>query len=128
DTSGSMEGAAIDDARQACLTLVSSMKDGDGLAIVTFGSEPKVVLPATRLDAEARGRAKLEIGRIQASGTTDLAGGLSTGLAQLGELTRLTGASTDGIKRVVLLGDGVPNDANAMGSLAAQAKALGAPI
>ena len=123
DTSGSMEGTAIDRAREACATLVDSLTEGDALAIVSFGSQTQVIVPATRTTAESKALAKKAIERIKAEGTTDLAGGLQAGLAQA-----RTFLATDGINRIVLVGDGVPNDARSVTSLADQAQQLHIPI
>jgi Ca-activated chloride channel homolog len=105
DTSGSMEGAAIDDARAACLSLLDTLSEGDRLALVAFHSSADVLLPSTRLTKENMAEVRARIGAMKARGTTDLAGGLSAGL---GEVMKSFQAS--GVNRVVLLSDGVPNE------------------
>ncbi|MBL8742033.1 MAG: VWA domain-containing protein, partial [Myxococcales bacterium] len=123
DTSGSMAGSAIEEARAACAKLVDAMADGDALSIVTFGSGAKVVVPAVRLDAKSRRAAKSALATIVAEGTTDMAAGLNAGLA---EATRFM--SPDGNNRVVLVGDGVPNDPATTLSLVDQARSRSLPI
>lgn len=49
DTSGSMEGRAIADARAASLALIASLAPDDRIAVVVFNSKAEVLLPSTRL-------------------------------------------------------------------------------
>lgn len=119
DTSGSMEGAAIEQARTACGTLIDSLADGDSLSVVTFGSKAKVIVPSVRITKETRQKAKTSLREVTAEGTTDMAGGLSAGLAQI---RPQLAAAPNAVHRVVLLGDGVPNDPAAVLALADVAK------
>ncbi len=123
DASGSMEGAGIDEARKACAAVVDQLQDGDALSIVTFGSQPKVVVEATRVSATSKAAAKKAIAAIKAAGTTDMAGGLRVGIEQAKAMI-----DPNGINRVVLVGDGVPNDPALLVGLAEQARALRLPI
>ena len=123
DTWGSMAGPAIERAREACSTFADALGEGDTLSIVSFGSKPTVLLPARKLDAEARAAARAAIGSMKAEGTTDMGGGLAAGLNEVSR--HLT---AEKINRVVLLGDGVPNDPALMASLGERARQLGAPI
>lgn len=109
DTSGSMEGDAIKDARAASLMLLDSLTEGDRLAVVSFNSETEVLVPSTRLDAKSILRVREQIGAMKARGTTDLAGGLRVGIDQVAQNFR-----ANGVNRIVLLGDGVPNDERAV--------------
>lgn len=119
DTSGSMEGRPIDDARSASLALVDAMRDGDRLAIVTFDSRAEVIFPSAVLDGGQRAEARRRIGTMRARGTTDMASGLRLGIQQVAEHL-----NAGGINRVVLLGDGVPNtDPAAIEAMAASAGA-----
>jgi len=123
DTSGSMEGDAIVQARGAALALLADLRDGDVLSVVVFGSAPEVLVPATVIDAQTRSKIQADIGRMQATGTTDLAGGLSYGLAQVQSQMR-----SGEINRIVLLSDGVPNDESQIAAFAQQARSYGVPI
>lgn len=123
DTSGSMEGEPIDQARDACARLVDLLSDGDALSIVTFGSRANVILPSTRITKDTRASAKVALRSIKAEGTTDMAAGLSAGLTQI-----RSHLSPDGIHRIVLVGDGVPNDAPSVLSLADSAKSVHVPV
>ncbi len=112
DTSGSMEGAAIAQARDASRVLLEQMRPGDRLSVVTFDSRTEVLLPSTEIDAGRLDELRERIARMEARGTTDLAGGLRLGLE---EVVRHYDAT--GINRVVLLSDGVPNDASTVAAL-----------
>src|SRR5689334_4141999 len=109
DTSGSMEGDAIKDARNASLAMLDALAEGDRLAVVTFDSESRVLVPSTRLDKQTIEKVRTQIGAMKARGTTDLAGGLRKGLSEVEQYFQ-----ANGVNRVVLLGDGVPNDERAV--------------
>jgi len=117
DTSGSMEGKAIADARAAARSVLDSMKDGDRLSLVVFHSTAEVLVPSTVLDARSRATIAERIRAMRAQGTTDLQTGLVHGIEEVGRALK-----PDGINRIVLLSDGVPNDASA---LVAAAQAAG---
>jgi Ca-activated chloride channel family protein len=106
DTSGSMEGASIDAVRASAHEVVRNMRDGDRIAVVAFHSRVDVLVPTTPLDGAARARVDRAIDQIQAKGTTDLVGGLSAGAQQVA-----AAQLPDAIHRIVLLSDGVPNQA-----------------
>lgn len=113
DTSGSMAGAAIVHARKASLAMVKALREGDRIAIVVFNSEAQVLVPSTLIDRHSRARIAAKIASMVARGTTDMAGGLSRGIAQIRSAMR-PGA----INRVVLLSDGNPNDPRPIVNLA----------
>ncbi len=123
DTSGSMDGRPIEDARAAGRALVESLRDGDRLAVVTFDSRAEVLLPSTVINTASRATAMTRLGGIVARGTTAMAEGLRLGVVEaVGHL------DPTGINRVVLLGDGVPNDAAGIVETAAMAGARGVTI
>lgn len=117
DTSASMAGEAIEKARAAAATLLDSLQNGDTISVVAFGSKPKLIAPATLVSEASRERIKEDIAQIVEGGTTNMADGLASALA---ELRKSHVADGDQLNRIVLLSDGVPNDA---GSVAAQAHA-----
>jgi len=118
DTSGSMEGAAIEAARQAARDLIARMTPRDRVSVVVFHSSAEVLVPVTQLTAKARQAIDAKLASIKARGTTAMAEGLSLGLDQSAQ-----GHLPQSIDRIVLLGDGVPNDAAPFPSLVAQARA-----
>jgi Ca-activated chloride channel family protein len=123
DTSGSMEGRAIDDARAASMAMIDALSEGDRLAVIAFHSTAEVLLPSTPIDDDNRAEVKARLKAMKAQGTTDMAGGLQAGLDQV-----WANLDSRGINRVVLLGDGVPNDEGPIRALAAQAGARGVTI
>lgn len=117
DTSGSMMGDPIEDARAASLALVEMLSDGDRLAVVTFDSTTNVLVEMTELRRRSRNEVREQIAAMEARGTTDLRGGLQAGLQQV-----LALGHRNEINRIVLLSDGVPNDAT---DIENQARAAG---
>ena len=106
DTSGSMEGDAIDALRASAQEVVRKMRDGDRIAVIAFHSKVDVLVPTTPLDDVSRARIDRAIAQINANGTTDLVGGLAAGAQQV-----QAAGLPDAIHRIVLLSDGVPNQA-----------------
>jgi Ca-activated chloride channel family protein len=123
DTSASMEGEAIAAARAAAIELVASLQDGDRLTVVTFDSKPVLVVPSVELDDDARDEALEKLEAIEARGTTDLAGGLHMALSDLAPH-----AAEGRVTRIVLLSDGVPNQADSIPSAVAQAASSGITV
>jgi Ca-activated chloride channel family protein len=123
DTSGSMEGKPIEDARAASLAMMESLSDRDRLAIIAFHSRTELLVPSTELDGESRTLIREKLASMKAQGTTDLAGGLRAGLAEVQKAF-----DPHGINRIVLLGDGVPNRPSGIRELADSAGAQAIPI
>jgi len=123
DTSGSMEGKAIADARAASLALIGSLAPEDRISVVIFDSKAELLLPSTRLDDADAKDLKKKIEGMKATGTTDMASGLSMAISQVtAHLDR------EGVNRVVLVGDGVPNDDRQILPLVTQAAAQGISV
>jgi Ca-activated chloride channel family protein len=123
DTSGSMEGRAIEDAKKASKALVDALKDGDRLAVVSFDSSATVLVESTELDSDARSEMKRKLAAMRARGTTDMEGGLRQGLAQVS-----AHRNPQGINRIVLLGDGIPNEETAIRAIAESARSSGVSV
>lgn len=123
DTSGSMEGDAIKAARAAALQMIDALKDGDRLSVVVFHSKAEVLLQSTELDGEARADVRDRIAAMEARGTTEMAGGLQAALAQVN-----SHYEEKGVNRIVLLGDGIPNNASNIEYMAREAARRGIAI
>jgi Ca-activated chloride channel family protein len=123
DTSGSMAGEAIAAARRSALQMIDALADGDRLAVVVFHSTAEVLLPSTELDPDVRARVRARIAAMQARGTTEMAGGLSAALDQVAEHF-----DPKGVNRIVLLGDGIPNNASSIEYTARRAAQRGVAI
>jgi Ca-activated chloride channel family protein len=105
DTSGSMEGAAIEAVRASAKALVAKLRDGDRISVVAFHSHADVLVPNSVVDAATRAKVEHAIEHIKARGTTDLAAGLAYGMSQVAQFRTATS-----VNRIVLLSDGVPNN------------------
>ena len=126
DTSGSMEGKPIRDARAASLALIDALEEGDFVSVVAFDSRTQVLVPSTRMrrgDGGAMTKLKKAIDGMQARGTTDMQGGLQAGLAEV-----MKSYQPAGINRIVMLGDGEPNEPSSLSYLAQSAGQQGVAI
>ena len=123
DTSGSMVGKPIEATRAAALRLVERLSPGDRFAVVAFDSTARVIVPSSAVNAASRRAAQKAIGELEARGTTDLAAGLGLGLSQLAP-----GQRAGTIDRIVLCGDGVPNDASGLAAMIQAARQARATI
>ena len=73
DTSGSMEGTSIDQARQALLFGLSRLQPGDWFNVIRFSSDASSVFPETvPASPSALEQARRFIGDLKADGGTDL--------------------------------------------------------
>ena len=120
DTSGSMAGDAIAQARQAALTLLEDLHEGDSFSVVAFGSVAEVLVPATTISPDTTPGIVTAIEGMEASGTTSLSTALSQGWYQV-----QSRAGQYEINRMVLVSDGVPNDEAAVDVAVSQ---VGVPI
>jgi Ca-activated chloride channel family protein len=123
DTSGSMAGEPIEQARAAVHALVDELRPIDRITIVTFDSRAQLVQPMTLIDDVDLDELHDRIDAIEARGTTDMAAGLGTLLQQL------HGNPTVGdLDRIVLVSDGVPNDPSPIASQVENARMAGFAI
>jgi Ca-activated chloride channel family protein len=99
DTSGSMAGRKIEDARHSALAMLDEMRPDDMVGVVRFASSAETLVPLGRVgDIRAEARQKIE--RLRAEGSTDIANALRTA-------DRLLGWARDRrIGRIVLVTDG----------------------
>lgn len=124
DTSGSMEGKAIEDARAAALSVLAGVRPGDGFSFVTFDSTVhSVVAPMHVQSTTDLAPIRAAIRAIRAQGTTDMEDGLRAAIQNVRSLYDGTR-----VNRVVLVSDGVPNDPTQLRALAQQAQQSGISI
>lgn len=98
DTSGSMAGTKIDDARRAARAMVGEMRGDDQLALVAFATDATTLVPLGRVN-DVRERALRQIDGLRAAGSTDIANALRIAEQELrGDEYRAT--------RIVLVTDG----------------------
>jgi Ca-activated chloride channel family protein len=99
DTSGSMAGRKIEDARQSALAMLDEMQSDDMVSVVRFASQAEVLVPLGRV-GDVRMEARRQIERLRAEGNTDIANALRAA-------DRALGWTRDGrIGRIVLVTDG----------------------
>jgi len=123
DTSGSMAGDPIEQARAAVHALVEELRPIDRLTIVTFDSRAQLVQPMTLIDDADLDDLHDRIDAIEARGTTDMAAGLGTLLQQLH-----ANPTVGDLDRIVLVSDGVPNDPSTIPSQVESARMAGFAI
>ena len=102
DRSGSMGGAKLYFTKQALRFLVDQMGESDRLAVVTYDHHVRVLLgsqPVAQKEA-----VKTLVDSIAAGGSTNLSGGLATGMQQI---RPHTGSGI--VSRVLLMTDGLAN-------------------
>lgn len=102
DRSGSMDGPKLEHTKQALLFLVDHVADTDRLAIVTYDDQVETLLPSQPITHKDALKARLA--DIDSGGSTNLSGGLATGMQQL-----TPHAGADRLSRVLLMTDGQAN-------------------
>jgi Ca-activated chloride channel family protein len=100
DTSGSMGGDKIMQARRSVHELVARMHDGDRIAIVTYNHSASMLQELTPI-AHAREGIAGRIESMYAGGSTNIPAGLELGTSVL------SGAPPNMIRRLVLVSDGL---------------------
>jgi len=101
DVSGSMQGAAIDNARRAAAALVRRLDDGDLFALVTFSNDAQVLVPGGPVGPR-RAHILADIAGIRAEGGTNISAGLDLAYQQAAHHP----GHADVLPIVMLLSDG----------------------
>jgi Ca-activated chloride channel family protein len=104
DTSGSMSGQAIDDARKAAEAVVSRLAFDDDFSMVTF-SDTAHLLVADGPIGPRRAQIVSRIEGVQADGGTNISAGLDEGYAEAHDAH----IAADAVRIVMLLSDGHAN-------------------
>lgn len=104
DTSGSMAGAKMDNARLAAQELVDRLADGDVVSIITFANNAEERLRPTRLDAGTRTEIRGVIAGLVPTGGTNMFDGLRWAEANVARAP-----ATHPVRRVVMISDGQAN-------------------
>lgn len=100
DTSGSMEGDKITQAKDSVVRLLRDMRDDDEIALVRYSSDSELVQSLARVGA-VRSSLISKVQGMTASGGTNIAPALASGLRSLDE------ASSQRVRRVILVSDGL---------------------
>ncbi|HJK96191.1 MAG TPA: VWA domain-containing protein [Polyangiaceae bacterium LLY-WYZ-14_1] len=118
DTSGSMSGEKIAHARMAAASLLESLRPGDQVSIYAFATGVEQVAAPTVVGPETIPGLMRRLPYLQASGSTNLYGGLAAGMAHM-----QSAPSGHSLRRVFVLSDGQanvgPSDPGSLGNLAA---------
>jgi Ca-activated chloride channel homolog len=124
DRSGSMGGEKIVVARQAVEHALRLLEPQDRFSLVVFDDVVDVVVASTPASGEAKRHALRELAKVDARGSTNLAGGWAAGCEQV--VAHLSG---DTIGRSLLVTDGQANvgerDPEALSGLAAAMRQRG---
>lgn len=104
DTSGSMEGLAMDMLKESCRVVTQNLRAGDTISMVTWNTDNFVVLEGHTVSGPGDATVLAAIDGLSASGGTDLYGGLQAGY----ELANAV-YDEERINRLVLISDGGAN-------------------
>jgi Ca-activated chloride channel family protein len=119
DTSGSMAGAKIENARQAVRALVEKLSDGDIVSVATFSDEAHERVAPTVLSKSSRAAILAVVASLHPDGGTNLFDGLKLAQARAAQAP-----ATHPVRRVVLVSDGKanvgPSSPEILGALAAR--------
>ncbi|MCA9659148.1 MAG: VWA domain-containing protein [Myxococcales bacterium] len=110
DVSGSMKGVPVTILKEACKALLTRLRAGDGVSIVTWDSDDPVLLAHHQVSGPSDPDLKALIDGLEATGGSDLFAGLSAGYELAAETK-----DPERVSRVILMSDG---------GAAADAKAL----
>ena len=101
DRSGSMDGPALEQAKQACSMLLDILRPADTLTVVAYAETADLILPARHITNKAQIRETL--GRIKSGTTTNLLMGLRAAAQQL-----ISVKDNRTLNRIFLVTDGEP--------------------
>jgi Ca-activated chloride channel family protein len=121
DTSGSMEGDKIRDAKRSVIRLIRDMRDDDEIAMVRFSSDSELIQP---LAPVGRVRSSLveRVEALEAGGGTNIPAALSQAIRTLAD------AGKGRVRRVVLASDGLDSGRASSESQARQSAARGTTV
>jgi len=102
DRSGSMAGPKLAHTKQALQFLVDQVAPSDYLSVITYDDQVDTLLPS--LHVVQKDGLKAELAQIRSGGSTNLSGGMATGMQQIA-----THATAQQVNRVLLMTDGLAN-------------------
>lgn len=103
DTSGSMEGRKLQDAKAAARQLLGALRPGDMVTLITYDSSANILIRPTVFGSPAFADAYAAIDRMRATGNTCVSCGLTAAYA-------LAPDPRSFVRRVVVISDGVANE------------------
>ena len=127
DTSGSMSGAKIEQARLAAASLLETLQDGDVVSIYAFSNQVMAVAPPTVVGPNTRASLMTRAQSLYAAGGTNMYGGVSAGIQSVS-----SAPSSHAVRRVFLISDGHanigPSDPGSLGVLAGNGTEYGVQV
>ena len=127
DTSGSMGGAKIQNARGAARALIDKLADGDLAALYSFSDDVQERMPLTALSSSSRVSFASAITSLSPGGSTNLFEGIRSG-----ERSVFAAPTTHPVRRVIVLSDGQanvgPSSPDVLGALAARGEEHGIQV
>ncbi len=127
DTSGSMRGAKIDNARTAARSLIEKLSNGDLVGLYSFSDNVTELMPLTALSPGSRPTFLSAIATLTPSGSTNLFEGIRSG-----ERAVYAAPATHPVRRVIVLSDGQanvgPSSPDILGALAARGQEHGIQV
>lgn len=121
DTSGSMGGDKIQQAKEAVVKLIQEMHDEDEIAFLTYEDTPVLRQPLTPV-GKVRSQLIAQVRRLEAGGGTNIPGALD------GALQALQEAGEKRVRRLVLVSDGLDSGRARSEGLARQAATRGVAL
>lgn len=127
DTSGSMSGGKIQNARMAAASLLETLSDGDIVSIYSFASTVMELAPPTVVGPGTRRALMQRVQGLVAGGGTNMWGGVTAGVARMSQAP-----PTHAVRRVVVISDGQanigPSDPASLGNLVARGTESGMQV
>lgn len=104
DTSGSMgDENRLEDAKAAAYSLLDRLGADDEVALVTYSTAAELILPLAPATEDTRAQARRAIASMNATGGTNISGGLGLGADALA-------LAHTSLRRIVLISDGEPTE------------------
>jgi len=104
DSSGSMEGEKMMNARHAAASFLNTLANGDLVSVYTFADDATEIAAPTVVDADSRAALIDAVSRIEANGGTNMFAGVSAGQARMAQAT-----DQHPVRRLVVISDGQAN-------------------
>jgi Ca-activated chloride channel homolog len=127
DTSGSMSGEKIQNARIAAASFVDGLSEGDMVSLYTFNDQVTELAPPTIINSATRTEILSRVQRIFASGGTNLHDGLLAG-----RMATDRAPDSHPVRRIVVISDGRATVGNtnpaSIADIASQATEHGAQV
>ncbi|MBL8604093.1 MAG: VWA domain-containing protein [Myxococcales bacterium] len=127
DTSGSMAGAKIQNARTAAASFIQSLAEGDIVSLYAFSDGVTELAAPTLVNAASRAVLLSRVQQLVPTGSTNLYDGL-----RVGTMATASAPASHAVRRVVVISDGRanvgPSSAAALGDLAAQSTENGTQV